>query len=178
MGTGTKYTTKSNLIASIVQKVFTNVSFKVTADNIQTALNNIVESLWSKKYEPVILEINDANLSMYYENKPYLSIYAYGLKAIPDNVDYIVINTTSLLRIAEISFVSNVPNGKNIRIFSTNTSGDGNLSLWEGNGNTNFINQLSRYYYSMTDSHNGSYNTKELYQEFMFWNGVWYYDGY
>ena len=178
MGTGTKYTTKSNLIASIVQKVFTNVSFKVTADNIQTALNNIVESLWSKKYEPVILEINDANLNIYYELKPYLSDYSGGLKAIPDNVDYIVINTTSLLRIAEISFVSNVPNGKNIRIFSTNTSGDGNLSLWEGNGNTNFINQLSRYYYSMTDSHNGSYNTKELYQEFMFWNGVWYYDGY
>ena len=178
MGTGTKYTTKSNLIASIVQKIYTNVSFKGTADNIQTALNNIVESLWNKKYEPVVLEINDANLSDYYETKPYISQYAHGLKAIPDNVDYIAINTTSILQIAEISFVSNVPNGKTIRVFSINTPSGGNLSLWQGNGDTSFINQLSRYYYSMTDSRNGSYNTKELYQEFMFWNGVWYYDGY
>lgn len=179
MGTGTKYTTKSNLIASIVQKVFTNVSFKVTADNIQTALNNIVESLWSKKYEPVILEINDANLSTYYEAKPYINTYAYGLKAIPDDVDYIVINTTTLVQIAEISFVSNIPNGKTIRIFSTYIDNNvGNLKIWEGNGDINFPRQISQYYYSMIDGHYDSYSTKELYQEFMYWNGVWYYDGY
>lgn len=178
MGTGTKYTDKTSLITSIVQKVFTNVSFKVTADNIQTALNNIVESLWSKKYEPVILEINDANLSTYYEAKEYINTYAHGLKAIPDNVDYLVINTTGLIEIAEISFVSNVPNGKTIRIFNNHAGNVNNLKIWQGNGNPNFPKQITQYYYSMVDGHYDSYNTKELYQEFMYWNGVWYYDGY
>lgn len=48
MSSGTKYENKIDLLASIISKVYTNTSFSVTADKIQTAMNDIIESLWDK----------------------------------------------------------------------------------------------------------------------------------
>lgn len=46
MSQGTKYTVKNSLLASVARKVFTNTTWQVTADMIQTAMNDIIESLW------------------------------------------------------------------------------------------------------------------------------------
>lgn len=164
MSTGTKYTSKATLLTSILQKIFTNKSFKVTADKIQTAINDVIESLWNRRYDKVILTIEDDNVA------DYLS--GTDLQNIPNDTDIISIEVTTAINVATISFVSTPSNGKEIRIV-----GNGKINLWQGDG-TATPYQLSKYYYSFIDGHSGASQSIGIFQDFMLWNEVWYYDGY
>jgi hypothetical protein len=98
MGQGTNIRSKTSLLVEILQKVFTNKSFLVTADKLQTVLNSIVESMW---WRPVVLTITDENLSTYLthveDNNP-----PYAYLTIPSNVGVLEVKTKSKLSLAAL----------------------------------------------------------------------------
>ena len=165
MGQGTKHTSKNSLLGEIMQKVFTNKSFLVTADKLQTVLNSIVESMW---WKPVVLTITDANLSTYLthvgDNNP-----PYDYLTIPSNVGVLEINTTTKLSLAGIKNTTTRENGSKLKVI-------GNITLW-GSLSFNFgEGRMSMYYYQYHPGAAGG--TMEGFQEFIYWNEVWICDGY
>lgn len=165
MGQGTKHTSKTSLLGEILQKVFTNKSFLVTADKLQTVLNSIVESMW---WRPVVLTITDENLSTYLthveDNNP-----PYAYLTIPSNVGVLEVKTKSKLSLAGIKNATTRENGSKLKVI-------GNITLW-GSLNFNFgEGRMSLYYYQYHPAAAGG--TMEGFQDFIYWNEVWLCDGY
>jgi len=64
-------------------------------------------------------------------------------------------------------------NGKILKIV-------GNIQLWQGNSSYDYDGVISRYYYTFRNF-NGGYSgpvAVEGFEDFMYWNGTWYYNGY
>lgn len=179
MSQGTKYETKANLLASIKAKIFTNKQYKVTADFIQTACNNIVESLWSRTPDEVIYVINDDNIADHAELRDTRAI----ITNIPDDTTLISfecetalesfvkeVSGNMIVEVSALTFVTTPINGTKVKMI-----GMGNLYA---SSSTDFgVGQFSEYYYTYRGNYQGCIAVK-AFETFMYWNGVWYYNAY
>lgn len=171
MSSGTRFTTKDGLISSIVKKIYTNTKFEVSADKIQTAIRDVVESLWDKR--PNILTITDANISQYYSViDSYIPILT-----IPAETDILMFNTTVDTNLFGIRMSGDYYNGKKLKI-------SGYVRFWQPDiYSLGISGRMSQYYYANTYSSNNGYDGRvnqiiEAFAEFVWWNGTWYGDWY
>ena len=152
MGNGTKYTSKLDLIKSNISKIFANLGFLVSADKIQTVINDVIESLW-----PTVLEINDGNVSVY---------HIAGNLVVPTGTNKLFINTTTPLKVKNLLFVDAITNGTEIQVC-------GNIQFWTGDGSSD-VGRMSRYYYQYTFGHGSADYMIEGCNTFVYFNQVWY----
>ena len=169
MSQGTEYPTKIGLLNAIKAKIFTNRRFYTTADRIQTAINDVVESLWGKTQEEVIYVIDDDNVA------DHVGVFSADnhptLMNIPNNTTILSIETTTGISAMLLTFVTTPSNGKRLDIV-------GNLKIWQGTDSWDTeIGQFSAYYYTYRNSYADAISL-EGFESFMYWNGVWFYNGY
>lgn len=167
MATGTRFSTKEGLISSVIKKIYTNTKFEVSADKIQTAIRDVIESFWDRR--PNILILNDANISQ------YMSIVeSYRpIVIIPVETDILRFEVTSDLNLFGIRMSGDYYNGKKLKV-------SGNVRFWQPESYSLSIQgRMAEYYYAYTYSYvsnNDGRNNKmyESFAEFIWWNGVWF----
>ena len=171
MATGTRFSTKDGLISSITKKIYTNTKFEVSADKIQTAIRDVIESLWDKR--PNILVINDANISQ------YMSVVESfrPIVTIPVETDILVFETSGDTNLFGIRMSGDFYNGKKLKV-------TGRIRFWQPDDYSLLIQgRMSRYYYAHTYSpvsnNDGRINQIfECFSEFIYWNGAWFGEWY
>lgn len=167
MGKGTRFSTKEGLLSSVIKKIYTNINFEVSADKIQTAINDVIESLWNKR--PNTLILNDANISQY---KSIVENYL-PIVTIPTDTDILVFETTGDLNLFGIRMSGDIYNGKKLTV-------TGRVRFWQPPGYFYTVQgRMSDYYYAYT--HSSFSNTDgrdnqmiQSFAEFIWWNGVWF----
>ena len=186
MAEGTKYTDKDNLITAIIGYVFPNKGRKVLADNLQTSLRDIVESLWNKGTGVSTLTITDENVSKYVQvSEGYSGIAGLYIRNVPDGTTHISVETTVSVKIFGVSFVTAIPDGSRVTLIGNIELREPVAILYPEDG------RFTAYLYNYLGGVDGDGPTPtagstnalpdkgvEVYRDFMYWNGTWYHRGY
>lgn len=126
---------------------------------------NIIDVTYSKINDT--LEITDSNLSTYYDSTTQI------LSGIDKWIGTIVISTTNSITISAIQ-LTDVFNGKRLSLV-------GNFAPSERYAGTTTDGRFSQYLYEYRYGEWGYNNTdalKEAFEEFIYFNGIWYSKGY
>lgn len=178
MGSGTKFITKEGLVSSVVKKIYTNKNFEVSADKIQTAIRDVIETLWDRRPNILIITTSDINIG---GSSPYITYdiadptHSRKIFTIPSEIDMLVFENATPVDIHAIRITGTVYNGKKLKI-------SGNVILKQAPSGMELNGRVGRYFYyhNSITPFNFSYSAPivEAFTELIWWNGVWFCEWY